>query len=82
MEEDRLIDSAEDNEEAQFHNSLRPNQMEEYVGQEKIKENLNIFIAAAKMREESLDHVLFYGCLLYTSPSPRDRTRSRMPSSA
>jgi len=61
MEEDRLIDSAEDNEEAQFHNSLRPNQMEEYVGQEKIKENLNIFIAAAKMREESLDHVLFYG---------------------
>lgn len=35
--------------------------MEEYVGQEKIKENLNIFIAAAKMREESLDHVLFYG---------------------
>jgi len=61
MEEDRLIDSAQDNEEAQFDNSLRPNQMEEYVGQEKIKENLNIFIAAAKMREESLDHVLFYG---------------------
>ena len=61
MEEDRIIDSAQDNEEAQFDNSLRPNQMEEYVGQEKIKENLNIFIAAAKMREESLDHVLFYG---------------------
>ena len=61
MEEDRLIDSAQDTEEAQFDNSLRPNQMEEYVGQEKIKENLNIFIAAAKMREESLDHVLFYG---------------------
>ena len=61
MEEDRLIDSEQDNEEAQFDNSLRPNQMEEYVGQARIKENLNIFIAAAKMREESLDHVLFYG---------------------
>ena len=61
MEEDRLIDSELDNEEVQHDNSLRPSQLAEYVGQEKIKENLNIFIAAAKMREESLDHVLFYG---------------------
>ena len=61
MEEDRLIDSELDNEEVQYDNSLRPSQLAEYVGQEKIKENLNIFIAAAKMREESLDHVLFYG---------------------
>ncbi len=61
MEEDRLIDSELDNEEVQYNNSLRPSQLAEYVGQEKIKENLNIFIAAAKMREESLDHVLFYG---------------------
>ena len=42
MEEDRLIDSEQDNEEAQFDNSLRPNQMEEYVGQEKIKQNRSI----------------------------------------
>ena len=61
MEEDRLINSELDNEEVQFDNSLRPSQLEEYVGQEKIKENLNIFIAAAKLRDESLDHVLFYG---------------------
>jgi holliday junction DNA helicase RuvB len=61
MEEDRLIDSEQDNEEIHYDNSLRPGQLTEYVGQEKIKENLNIFIAAAKMREESLDHVLFYG---------------------
>ena len=61
MEEDRLINSELDNEEVQYDNSLRPSQLTEYVGQEKIKENLNIFIAAAKMREESLDHVLFYG---------------------
>ena len=61
MDEDRLINSELDNEEVQHDNSLRPSQLAEYVGQEKIKENLNIFIAAAKMREESLDHVLFYG---------------------
>ena len=61
MDEDRLINSELDNEEVQYDNSLRPSQLAEYVGQEKIKDNLNIFIAAAKMREESLDHVLFYG---------------------
>ena len=61
MEEDRLINSELDNEEVHFDNSLRPSQLTEYVGQEKIKENLNIFIAAAQMRDESLDHVLFYG---------------------
>ena len=61
MEEDRLINSELDNEEVQYDNNLRPSKLADYVGQEKIKENLNIFIAAAKMREESLDHVLFYG---------------------
>jgi Holliday junction DNA helicase RuvB len=61
MEEDRLINSEMDDEEVHFDNSLRPSQLAEYVGQEKIKENLNIFIAAAKLRDESLDHVLFYG---------------------
>ena len=61
MEEDRLIDSEVDGEEIRYDNKLRPGQLTEYVGQEKIKENLNIFIAAAKMRNESLDHVLFYG---------------------
>ncbi len=61
MENDRLIDSELSSEEIKYDNSLRPSQLTDYVGQEKIKENLNIFIAAAKMREESLDHVLFYG---------------------
>ncbi|WP_297576495.1 Holliday junction branch migration DNA helicase RuvB [uncultured Campylobacter sp.] len=41
--------------------SLRPNNFDDYVGQTKIKENLKIFIEAAKMRGETLDHVLFYG---------------------
>ena len=47
---------AEDNE-----NSLRPKVLADYVGQEKVKENLKIFIEAAKLRGESLDHVLLYG---------------------
>ena len=61
MEEDRLLNSQIDGEEIQFDNKLRPSQLGEYVGQEKIKENLEIFISAAKMRNDSLDHVLFYG---------------------
>ena len=41
--------------------SLRPTTLKEYIGQEKVKANLDIFIQAAKKRGESLDHVLFYG---------------------
>ena len=44
-----------------FDKSIRPENLDEYVGQEKIKENLRIFIEAAKMRNEPLDHVLLYG---------------------
>lgn len=42
-------------------NSLRPKRMSEYVGQSKIKENLNVYISAAKSRQDALDHVLLYG---------------------
>ncbi len=44
-----------------FEKSLRPLSLDEYIGQDEIKENLRIFIEAAKMREEPLDHVLLYG---------------------
>lgn len=44
-----------------FEESIRPDSIDEYIGQSEIKENLNIFIKAAKMRDESLDHVLLYG---------------------
>ena len=44
-----------------FESVIRPNTLDEYVGQEELKENLNIFIEAAKRRGESLDHVLLYG---------------------
>ena len=58
--EDRLIDcklSGEDIEEP----SLRPRRLNEYIGQRKVKENLVVFIEAAKKRSEALDHVLLYG---------------------
>ncbi len=48
-------------EDAQLEKSLRPMYLSEYIGQEKIKNNLKVYIDAAKMRKESLDHVLFYG---------------------
>ncbi len=44
-----------------FEGTIRPDSIDEYIGQSEVKENLNVFIKAAKMREESLDHVLLYG---------------------
>ena len=44
-----------------FDNSIRPQYIKDYIGQEEVKENIKIFIEAAKMRNESLDHVLLYG---------------------
>lgn len=44
-----------------FERNIRPESLDEYIGQEEIKENLRVFIEAAKMRGESLDHVLLYG---------------------
>ena len=48
-------------EDIKIENHLRPQMLSDYIGQEKVKENLKIFIEAAKSRGESLDHVLFYG---------------------
>ena len=58
--DDRIITSKK-LEEDNFESNLRPDSISEYIGQTEVKENLNIFIKAAKMREESLDHVLLYG---------------------
>ena len=44
-----------------FEKTIRPDSLDEYIGQSEIKENLNVFIKAAKLREEPLDHVLLYG---------------------
>ena len=61
MEEERFITSTRNLSECEVENTLRPTSMDEYVGQEKIKKNLNIYIKAAKNRGDALDHVLLYG---------------------
>lgn len=58
---DRLITAQPGSEERAFEQSLRPRALDEYVGQAKIRENLQVFIDAARQRSEALDHVLFYG---------------------
>ena len=58
---DRMITTELLDEDVAAEGSLRPVSLTEYIGQEKVKKNLNIFIQAAKMRGEPLDHVLLYG---------------------
>ena len=48
-------------EEEKFERNIRPSYIDEYIGQSEVKENMKVFIEAAKMRKESLDHVLLYG---------------------
>jgi len=61
MDDERIISTEFSGEDNEIEYSLRPKSMSEYVGQEKAKENLSIFIEAAKQRGEPLDHVLLYG---------------------
>ncbi|SHI67573.1 Holliday junction DNA helicase subunit RuvB [Dethiosulfatibacter aminovorans DSM 17477] len=59
--ENEIITSSLNKGEEEAEKSLRPDSLIQYIGQEKIKEKLNIFIEAAKLRDEPLDHVLLYG---------------------
>ena len=59
--ERRIINTELKKEEAVMENKLRPVSLKEYIGQKKAKENLKVYIEAAKLRNEPLDHVLFYG---------------------
>lgn len=62
MEEEKIINpQLEDRIEEKMENTLRPQTLQEYIGQEKVKENMKICIEAAKKREDALDHVLLYG---------------------
>ena len=62
MEEERIINPELENmEEERIENSLRPQNLIEYIGQDKVKENMKIYIESAKKRKEPLDHCLFYG---------------------
>ena len=59
--ERRIITTELATEETRFEQSLRPQRLQEYIGQKKLKSMLQVYIDAARQRKESLDHVLFYG---------------------
>jgi holliday junction DNA helicase RuvB len=59
--DDRIISTEADFQEVNYEQSLRPQNLNQYIGQSKVKENLKVFIEAAKFRQETLDHVLLYG---------------------
>ncbi|WP_442595190.1 Holliday junction branch migration DNA helicase RuvB [Neobacillus sp. D3-1R] len=59
--DERIISTEADLQDLNFEQSLRPQNLNQYIGQTKVKENLKVFIEAAKMRRETLDHVLLYG---------------------
>ncbi|MBU4000194.1 AAA family ATPase, partial [Patescibacteria group bacterium] len=60
-EPERIISAKETNGDKQLDMTLRPKKLDEYVGQEKIKDNLKIFLQAAQGRGEAIEHVLLYG---------------------
>jgi Holliday junction DNA helicase RuvB len=61
MSDDRLVTAARVDEDAQYEVGLRPRTLDDYIGQDRVRENLQVSIAAAKGRGEALDHVLLYG---------------------
>ena len=61
FEDERITDVHQNFEEEHNEFTLRPQSLDDYIGQKKVTDNLKIFIEAAKMRGEQLDHVLFYG---------------------
>jgi len=61
MDEERLVSPVRRDEDNEIEYSLRPRRLDEFIGRDKIKQSLSVFIEAARMRDESLDHVLLYG---------------------
>src|SRR3954452_16855589 len=61
MPDDRIVTAARADDDAQYELGLRPRTLDDYIGQERIRANLQVSIAAARQRKEALDHVLLYG---------------------
>src|ERR1700674_2092812 len=61
MTDDRIVTATRVDEDAQYEAGLRPRALDDYIGQDRVRENLQVSIAAAKQRGEALDHVLLYG---------------------
>jgi Holliday junction DNA helicase RuvB len=59
--DDRLVTAARADEDVQYETGLRPRTLDEYIGQDRLRENLHVAITAARQRGEALDHVLLYG---------------------
>src|ERR671913_1019829 len=61
MTDERLITAARVDEDAQYEAGLRPRSLDDYIGQDRVRDNLEVSITAARQRAEALDHVLLYG---------------------
>ncbi|HBN00632.1 MAG TPA: Holliday junction branch migration DNA helicase RuvB, partial [Firmicutes bacterium] len=61
MKKERILDANKEEGDLSNDLTLRPHTLSEYIGQVELKDNLRVFIGAAKKREEPLDHVLLYG---------------------
>lgn len=61
MDDERLLDGHGETDETAFETSVRPRVLDEYIGQDRVKSNLAVFLEAARQRKEPLDHVLLYG---------------------
>src|SRR5579872_4527174 len=61
MTNDRVSTAGKVDDDAQYEGTLRPRTLADYIGQERVRENLQVSIAAARQRSEALDHVLLYG---------------------
>src|SRR5919107_4890877 len=61
MSDSRIVAAVRADDDAQYEAGLRPRVLDEYIGQDRVRENLQVSIAAALQRGEALDHVLLYG---------------------
>ncbi|MEZ5317715.1 MAG: Holliday junction branch migration DNA helicase RuvB [Vicinamibacterales bacterium] len=61
MPDDRLVNASRVDDDAQYETGLRPRTLDDYIGQERVRENLHVSITAARQRGEALDHVLLFG---------------------
>src|SRR5260221_4795240 len=61
MTDDRIVTATRVDEDAQYEAGLRPRVLDDYIGQDRVREHLQVSIAAARRRDEALDHVLLYG---------------------
>ncbi len=75
IEADRLISAAVINDEESIDRAIRPKLLTEYVGQPHVREQMEIFIQAAKQRGDALDHVLIFGLRVWVKP----RWRTLLP---